>query len=66
MTTLYDIGDEIKITLVGKVIGYSMSREGGDNYLIEIVDNRKNDHRICFSTEELRGRSYKVKDAIKE
>lgn len=38
MITLYDIGDEIEITLKGKIKQYTVS-ENGDCYTIELNNN---------------------------
>lgn len=58
MKTLYDIGDEIKITLEGKVIEYSASKDG-DCYIIELNDPRQNRNRIYLSSKDLEGNSSK-------
>jgi len=59
MTTLYDIGDEIKITLEGKVIEYSATRDG-DCYVIELSDPKQKSNRVYLSDADLRGRSCRV------
>jgi len=59
MTTLYDIGGNIKITLDGKVIGYSTSKDG-DSYTIELTDPAQGGNRVYLSTENLKGRSSKM------
>ena len=59
MTTLYDIGDNIKITLDGKVIGYSASKDG-DSYTIELTDPAQRGNRVYLSSEQLKGRSSKI------
>lgn len=61
MTTLYDIGDKIKVTLDGKVIGYSASNSG-DCYTIELIDPKHKGNRVYLSGEELRGNSCKIKN----
>lgn len=58
MTTLYDIGDKILITLDGKVIEYSASRNG-DCYVIELSDPKQKGSRVYLSGEDLRGNSRK-------
>lgn len=58
MTTLYDIGDKILITLDGKVIEYSASRNG-DCYVIELSDPKQKGNRVYLSGEDLRGNSRK-------
>lgn len=59
MTTLYDIGDNIKITLDGKVIGYSASKDG-DSYTIELTGPMQGGNRVYLSSEQLKGRSSKI------
>ena len=59
MTTLYDIGDKIKITLEGKIIEYSVSKEG-DYYVIDIGDPEQKGNRIYLSSDELRENSSKL------
>lgn len=63
MTTLYDIGDMIKITLEGKVIEYSASRDG-DCYVIELSDPKQKNNRVYLSDADLRGRSCKVGNPV--
>ena len=58
MKTLYDIGDEIKVTLEGKVIEYSASKDG-DCYTIELSDPRQSRNRIYLSSKDLEGSSFK-------
>lgn len=57
MKTLYDIGDEIRITLDGKIIEYSAT-ESGDCYTIKLSDPKQKGNRIYLSSEELRGNSF--------
>ena len=45
METLYDIGDEIRITLDGKIIEYNAT-ESGDCYTIKLSDPKQNGNRI--------------------
>ena len=59
MTTLYDIGNRIKITLEGKVIEYSATRDG-DCYVIELSDPKQKSNRVYLSDADLRGRSCRV------
>lgn len=59
MTTLYDIGDEIKITLEGKVIEYSATGDG-DYYVIKLSDPKQKNIRVYLTTEDLKGRSSKI------
>lgn len=59
MRTLYDIGDEIKITLEGKIIEYSASKDG-DCYVIELTDPKQRGNRVYLSDENLRGRSCRI------
>lgn len=61
MTTLYDIGDGIKITLEGTIIEYTASKEG-DYYVIDIGDPDQKGNRIYLSSEELRGNSCKKEE----
>ena len=61
MTTLYDIGDNIKITFDGKVVGYSASKDG-DSYTIELTDPAQRGNRVYLSTEDLKGRSSKIEE----
>lgn len=59
MTTLYDIGDNIKITLDGTVVGYSASKDG-DSYMIELTGPMQRGNRVYLSSEQLKGRSSKI------
>lgn len=63
MTTLYDIGDSIKITLEGKVIEYSATRDG-DCYVIELSDPKQKNNRVYLSDADLRGRSCRVGNPV--
>lgn len=38
MTTLFDVGDEIEVTLRGKIKAYSIEEVGGDCYTIVLED----------------------------
>lgn len=58
MKTLYDIGDEIKITLEGKVIEYSAS-EDGDCFVIKLSDPKQKGNRIYLSSDDLKENSFK-------
>ncbi len=58
MKTLYDIGDSIKITLEGKIIEYSASKDG-DSYTIELSDPKQRGNRIYLSSKDLEGNSFK-------
>lgn len=60
MKTLYDIGDEIRITLDGKVIEYNAT-ESGDCYTIKLSDPKQNGNRIYLTSEDLRGNSFREK-----
>ena len=64
MKTLYDIGDEIKITLEGKVIEYSASKDG-DCYIIELSDPKQKKNRVYLSSDDLKGNSSKLDDSTK-
>lgn len=57
MTTLFDIGDEIKVTLKGKIKEYTIS-ENGDCYIIDLTDVKPNGTRIYLD-------SVALKDAVK-
>lgn len=45
MTTLFDIGDEIELTMRGKVKSFSISNSG-DCYVISLKD--KNNQELCI------------------
>lgn len=42
MTTLFDIGDKIKLTLTGTIHSFSMTENGGDCYILDL-DVKSND-----------------------
>lgn len=52
MKTLFDIGDEISVTLKGKVVEYSASK-GGDCYIIELTLSRNQRSRVYLSSSDL-------------
>ena len=52
MKTLFDIGDEINVTLKGKVIEYSASKNG-DCYTIELTHPRNQRSRVYLSSSDL-------------
>ena len=60
MTTLFDIGDEIKVTLQGKVKEYSVS-ENGDCYVIELTNVKPERTMVYLDTATLI-RAKKVND----
>lgn len=49
MTMLFNIGDEIKITMEGKIKEYSIS-ENGDCYIIELSDVDPKGTRVYLNT----------------
>lgn len=61
MKTLFDIGDEISVTLKGKVVEYSVSKDG-DCYIIELTHPRNQRSRIYLSSSDL----YDAKRITKE
>ncbi len=61
MNTLFDIGEEVDLTLKGKVIGYSASLNG-DCYTIEISDTRNNNLRVYLDTDSLKHMTRSEKD----
>ena len=65
MTTLFDIGDKIKLTLEGEVIEYSTSKNG-DCYIVEIKSPRGDEKsRVYFETNDLiAGGARKVTDDV--
>lgn len=52
MKTLFDIGDEISITMKGKVIEYSASKNG-DCYIIELTHPMNQRSRVYLSSSDL-------------
>ena len=60
METLYNIGDEIRITLDGKIIEYSVSKSG-DCYTIELSDPKQRGNRVYLTSEDLGGNSFRKK-----
>ena len=38
MTTMFDVGDVMKVTFVGKVTGYSIRQDRDDSYQIELAN----------------------------
>ena len=52
MTTLFNIGDEIKVTIKGKIKEYSAS-ELGDCYVIELTDINPKGTRVYLDTPTL-------------
>ena len=52
MTTLFDIGDGIEVTLKGKVKEYSIS-ENGDCYIIELTNVKPNGTRVYLDSKTL-------------
>lgn len=62
MNTLFDIGEEVNLTLKGKVIGYSASLSSGDCYTIEISDTRNNNLRVYLDTDSLKHMTRSEKD----
>lgn len=62
MTTLFDIGDKISVTLTGKVIGFSIHENSGDCYTIETYDSKGQPLRVYLSGKDLEAAT-KVKDS---
>lgn len=58
MTTLFDIGDEIQLTLKGKIKEYSISDRIGDCYTIELndanTDNKNDKIRVYLDSDQLK------------
>lgn len=52
MTTLYDIGDEVEIKMVGKIKSYSASKEG-DCYVIELTNVSPEGTKVYLDTPSL-------------
>lgn len=38
MITSFDVGNDVEIKLIGHIIGYSKSENGGDCYTIEVCE----------------------------
>lgn len=58
MRTLFDIGDEINVTLKGRIIEYSAS-QSGDCYTIELTDQKNQRSRVYLSSSDLENASIK-------
>lgn len=56
MRTLFDIGDEINVTLKGRIIEYSAS-QSGDCYTIELTDQKNQRSRVYLSSLDLENAS---------
>ena len=61
MKTLFDIGDEIMVTLSGKVLEFSASANG-DCYTIALTDAKSSETRVCLDSAALRN-AVRVDDA---
>lgn len=59
MKTLYDIGDEIEIRLIGRIKEYRVT-EDGDCYTIELTDPKQKRNRVYLTSEDLTGTSSKI------
>ena len=60
MTTLYDIGDEIKVCLKGKIKEFSLS-EHGDCYVVELTDLKERSDRVYLDSNMLVNNSKLIK-----
>ena len=60
MQTILDVGDKIEVTLKGKVIGYTVDRNGNDCYTIQIKDPKRNDIWTYLSTDDLLASGVKI------
>lgn len=71
MKTLFNIGDEVTFNVTGKIIEYSIGRNG-DCYVIEIPvtrpSGRQEELRMYMSTEQFKNIEWEVKvlDAMVE
>lgn len=52
MTTLFDVGDTIELTIRGTVHEYSKG-QNGDCYTIQLLDNQSCGPRVYLDTESL-------------
>ena len=66
MTAIFDVGDNIRFSLDGKIIGYTCTKDG-DCYTIEIDDDKRNCIRVYLDTEALkRGGATKSKGLVEQ
>lgn len=52
MTTLFDIGEEIELTLTGTITSYSKTKNG-DCYVVVVKDKHNKDLPVYLDTESL-------------
>ena len=65
MTTLYDIGDEIEISVKGRVKEFSIS-EHGDCYVVELTNLKEHSDRVYLDSNMLVNNSRLIKHANKK
>lgn len=65
MTTLYDIGDVIEVSLKGRIKEFSLS-EHGDCYVVELTDLKERSDRVYLDSNMLVSNSKLIKRANKK
>ena len=65
MTTLFDIGDTITLTLTGTVKSFSASKDG-DCYVVNLKDEKQEELPLYFDTKSLLLSNAKKVEIIRE
>ena len=60
MQTLFDVNDEITFNIRGKIESYSIDRNSGDCYTIEVKLPKNGSTRIYMDTDALRAGNAKL------